>query len=143
MSFYTPVCVALLGVSALFVQCLDLSEEFKKHSSMVARANFPCKVPQPRVFYLEDLVSATEWNNSYQGIYEIDNVLPKWTILYRCTSSGCCVEKDKRCLPSGMDELNVTFSSVTERIEYFQIPVTNHTQCSCLSTDNSGKSNIK
>ncbi|KAJ8922302.1 hypothetical protein NQ315_004244, partial [Exocentrus adspersus] len=112
---------------------------FKKNNWTVSA--FPCGEPQPRVFYLEDLVDRDEWKLKYEPV--LDNIKPQSTILYRCEFTGCCEDRETRCLPAKIEEVGVTFRNVTERVLYFQIQVKNHTTCACLSIDTSGKKNIK
>lgn len=87
MSCHAVARLALWGVGVLCVMCADLSEDFKRHNKMVS--GFPCRLPQPRVFYLQELVSAGEWKAKYEAMVHLHQVrIPRdrdtgyWQIVY-------------------------------------------------------------
>ncbi|XP_018575742.1 platelet-derived growth factor subunit A [Anoplophora glabripennis] len=100
---------------------------FRKHLALIKQ--HPCGTPQPRV--LESIALIPEEINSESDL----KIIPPFTVLHRCDSTGCCENSTMRCKPQEIEEVTVTFALLrpSYNLKYLKVNLVNHTSCSCSS----------
>ncbi|CAG9840411.1 unnamed protein product [Diabrotica balteata] len=112
----------------------ELNEELDDHSNYIDK--FPCDKPQPRTFYLKDIVSKDDWNKKYKK--QIPKIRPLYTILHRCEGSGGCSKYGEKCIVNETKIVKLAYNmGLSRRIELFEVK--NHTSCKCDDSTNDSR----
>ncbi|XP_076264123.1 uncharacterized protein LOC143198661 [Rhynchophorus ferrugineus] len=90
-----------------------------------------CDKPKPTVVPITDLLAKTN-NDDLRFALEYD---PPSVILHRCGGSGCCLNKNERCIHSKHEKLylEIAYLPDPDYMKKTYLVATNHTACECVA----------
>ncbi|CAH0546353.1 unnamed protein product [Brassicogethes aeneus] len=115
-------CLVLFALAILYSSCLCLPPgsyvEYKMHLKNLNQSKFKCGTPQPRLVNSLSILNKTNVN-----------VLPKFTVLYKCECTGVCDLPGYSCRATVEDPVTLHFKV---RNKYLIGQARNAKTCGCI-----------